>query len=343
METTAEASPWAGLRSNFLAARDSSQQVHIFDLSAHMVPPLHRWAARYPLIRRVRVWPLSLSVAAAAPFSSIDALVATARVSLWVFTLDDLFDEERVPQGELMRRAERYRAIVQNEPTEPASDSLANALHEIRDELATYPLFPSLGQEWANALCGTIDGMTREYFWRLSYRNDRGATLPSYEDYLANGLYSIGGPPHMWASLIATGDASAVDHLDELRAMERIASTCIRLANDLQSYAKEITEEKINAIVLISSELETQGVPVEEAHTQAEARVRAEIATGITELGVIQERVHTRTGRPEAALADIARFVCDFYTTHDYHTFYTEGAKAAAAPALKGRIVTGSR
>ncbi|HEU0169311.1 MAG TPA: terpene synthase family protein [Chloroflexota bacterium] len=330
MENTSDASPWAGLRSKFLEALDSQEQVHIFDLSARMVPPLHRWAARYPLIRRVRVWPLSLSVAAAAPFCSSEALVAEARVSLWVFTLDDLFDEERVPQTELMKRAERYRAIAQNQPTAPAPDSLANALREIRDELSTYPLFASLGDEWARALCGTIDGMTREYFWRLSYRKDGGAALPTYDEYVANGLYSIGGPPHMWSAIIATGDLSAVDHIEELRQMERLSSTCIRLANDLQSYAKEITEEKINALILISRELQDQGIPEKEALERAESRVKAEIAAGIETLGEMQAKVRTKTGHPEAALADIARFVCDFYTKHDYHTFYTEPLKPAA-------------
>ncbi|MBV9119069.1 MAG: hypothetical protein JOZ39_00040 [Chloroflexi bacterium] len=329
MELPTETSPWAGLRSSFLAARDTAEQVHIFDLSARMVPPLHRWAARYPLIRRVRVWPLSLSVAAAAPHSSVEALIASARVSLWVFTLDDLFDEERVPQGELMKRAERYRAIAQDQPTAQAPDSLASALREIRQEIGTYPLFAHLGQEWANALCGTIDGMTREYYWRLAYRKDGGATLPSYEEYVANGLYSIGGPPHIWAAIITTGDPSAADHIEELRQMERIASTCIRLANDLQSYAKEITEEKFNALVLIGRELEANGVAPDEAHRQAEARVREIIADGIDELGRLQAKVGTKTGDPEAAVADIARFVCDFYNTHDYHTFYTGGQAAS--------------
>ena len=342
MENSTEASPWAGLRSKFLAALDAQEQVHIFDLSARMVPPLHRWAARYPLIRRVRVWPLSLSVAAAAPFSAAEALVAEARVSLWVFTLDDLFDEERVPQTELMRRAERYRAISQNLPTPPAPDSLANALREIREEMTAFPLFASLGDEWARALCGTIDGMTREYYWRLSYRKDGGAALPSYDEYVANGLYSIGGPPHMWSAIIATNDPSVLDHMDELRQMERISSTCIRLANDLQSYAKEITEEKINALILISRELQARGVPEKDALDQAEERVRAEIASGIEALGELQRKVHTTTGHPEAALADIARFVCDFYTTHDYHTFYGEMA-ASARPAVSRRKTTASR
>src|SRR5712692_3952268 len=108
----AKDSPWGGLRSRYLASLDPAEQVRIFDLSARTSQTLHRWAARYPLIRRVRVRPLSLSVAAGAPFASVEALISTARLSLWVFTLDDLFDEECVPQLELMGRAERYRALA---------------------------------------------------------------------------------------------------------------------------------------------------------------------------------------------------------------------------------------
>src|ERR671925_369964 len=148
-ESQAKDSPWGGLRSRFLASLDPGEQVRIFDLSARTAQTLHRWAARYPLIRRVRVWPLSLSVAAGAPFTSVDALISTARLSLWVFTLDDLFDEERVPQAELMKRAQRYRALAHREISCPAGDSLATALCELRDDLASYSLFLSLGSAWA--------------------------------------------------------------------------------------------------------------------------------------------------------------------------------------------------
>ncbi len=317
----AEVSPWAGLHSRFLDSLDVAKQLRIFDLSARTAQRLHRWAARYPLIRRVRVWPLALSVAAAAPFSDVDALIATARLSLWVFTLDDLFDEERVPPVELMKRAERYRAIAHNQIDPPAGDSLAAALWEVREDLARYPLFQSLGEEWARALCGTIDGMTHEYHWRLDYRREGTAMLPSYEEYVDTGLYSIGGPPHVWAALITTNDPSTPEHRDHLRAMERIACTCIRLANDLQSYHKEVGEGKINALVILGQALQDAGLSSEEAHRQAEARVSADIANGLDRLAGLQQTACTRTGRPEAAIADIARFVCDFYTQHDYHTF----------------------
>jgi hypothetical protein len=324
-------SPWSGLRSRFLASLTPAEQVKIFDLSARTSQNLHRWAARFPLIRRVRVWPLSLSVAAGAPFTSVEALISTARLSLWVFTLDDLFDEERVPQAELVRRADRYRALAHNTLPCPSGDSLATALCELRDDLATYPLFASLGTEWANSLCGTIDGMMQEYQWRLVDRSDAragAAVLPTYSEYVATGRYSIGGPPHIWAALITSDDPSTSipANLDHLRAMEELASTCIRLANDLQSYQKEIEEGKINALVIISRELVAQGVAESRAYAAAEARVRADIAAGLDRLTALRESAVTQTGRPEAAIDNIARFVCDFYTHHDYHTFLAQAS-----------------
>jgi terpene synthase-like protein len=326
--TAAKDSPWGGLQSRFLASLDPAEQVRIFDLSARTSQTLHRWAARYPLIRRVRVWPLSLSVAAGAPFTSVEALISTARLSLWVFTLDDLFDEERVPQGELMKRAERYRALAHHEIACPNGDSLATALCDVRDDLATYPLFGSLGTDWANSLGGTIDGMIREYHWRLAYRKgaDENATLPTYDEYVATGRYSIGGPPHIWAALITSDDPSTPAHLNHLRCMEELASTCIRLANDLQSYQKEIQEGKINALVILSRELRARGVREAAAYAQAEARVRADIEAGLNQLTRLRDAAVTQTGRPEAAIDNIARFVCDFYTHHDYHTFLAQAA-----------------
>lgn len=318
---TEATSPWEVLKSNFLAARTPIEQVRIFDLSVRTATPLYQWAARYPLIRRVRVWPLALSVSAAGSFSTVEALVSTARLSLWVFTLDDVFDEEAVPEKELMCRAERYRAIAYGEPVPPARDTLAAALRDVRDDLARYPLFESLGIEWANALSGTIDGMIAEYRWRQDARSGRGIALPTYDEYVASGLYSIGGPPHVWGALITTDDASTPQHLDHLKKMERIACTCIRLANDLQSYRKELEEGNINALVILSQELVEKGLSQDEALQMSEALVRAKIHEGLRQLAELQAEGRTRTGRPEADIADIARFVCDFYSTYDYHTF----------------------
>jgi hypothetical protein len=285
-----------------------------------------RQSARYPLIRRVRVWPLSLSVAAAAPFAPAPALVSMARMSLWVFTIDDLFDEETVPFPELRRRVDRYKQILAGENADPKHerDNLTVALQDIRDDLQRYELFPALQHEWDSAVIGTLEAMIREHDWRTVYRgngNGTGSRLPSYETYLNDSLYSIGGPPHMWTALIATGDESVLEHLPRLKEMERTASICIRLANDLQSHHKELSEGKINSIVIHQQEAMERGFPKDIALELACETVRENIRQGLVHCSELQEQARTRTGYPEMAIADIARFVCDFYNHHDYHTF----------------------
>lgn len=305
------------LRSTFLAALDPVDRTRIFDLTDQVSRTLRDWVARYPLIRGVRVAPLALSVTAGGfPFATVDALISTARLSLWVFTIDDLFDEGNLPRAELIERADLYRALIHRERPCPPHDSLATALCDIRDDLARYPLFDALGAQWARALCATIDGMLAEYRWSLA-----GARLPTYAEYVVNGRYSIGGPPHMWAAMITADDASTPAHVDHLQVMEQLASTSIRLANDLQSFEKEVAEGQINSLVILSRLLQAQGLPAQDAFRQAAARVQADMLAGLDSLAALRAGAVTATGHPEAAMDNIARFVCDFYTHHDYHTF----------------------
>ena len=309
------------LRSRFLESLDDADRERVFQVSAQVAQQLDEWAARYPLIRRIRVQPLALSVTAAAPFCSVAELTSSARVSLWVFTLDDIFDEESFGPAELMRGAERYRAIARGRVRASSADDMEAALQDVRDDLARYPLFESIGEEWAEALCGTIDGMVREYEWRFRYRADPGSALPTFDEYVECGLYSIGGPPHVWSAFLTIGDPSTPDHLEHLRPMERTASICVRLANDLQSYAKEVAEGKVNSITILAQAITDDVIPPLVARARAEARVRAEIAEGLSTLATLEAGARTDTGRPERAVANIARFVCEFYSRYDYHTF----------------------
>ncbi|GAC1386925.1 MAG: hypothetical protein NVS4B8_11260 [Herpetosiphon sp.] len=319
-----------GVQSAFLSQLDQEQKLRIFDLTTRASRELHRWATRYPLIRRVRVWPLSLSVAAAAPFSTADALITMARMNLWVFTIDDLFDEEIVPFAELRRRVNRYYEVLAGARVQPSRerDTLVIALQDIRDDLKRYKLFDALQDQWIGAVSKTLDAMMCEHDWRSAYRTSQAATeLPSYETYLRQGLYSIGGPPHIWTTLIAIGDESTLDHLPRLGALEQSASLCIRLANDLQSYAREIAEGKINGIVINQCAAMARGHTPEEAMEIACDIVRADMQRELEHCTELQHEAKTATGHPEQAIADIARFVCDFYVHHDYHTFSAGVAK----------------
>jgi hypothetical protein len=316
----------SSLKSTFLTGLTADERLRIFDLTARTARALHPWVARYPLIRRVRVWPLCLSVAAAAPFCDVASLVSMARMSLWVFTIDDLFDEESVPYNELHRRVDRYQELLNTGQVAPREkrDTLTNALQDIRNDLAGYPLFPSLESHWVYAVSQTLQSMIMEHRWRSSYRSSASTpAMPTYDAYLEQGVYSIGGPPHVWATLIAINDPSTLQHLPRLQQMEYQASLCIRLANDLQSHAKELKEGKINSIIIRQHELIASGVDAESAWAQAHATVEAAIQHGLARCIELHALDSTITGHPERAITDIARFVCDFYVHHDYHTFTT--------------------
>jgi hypothetical protein len=311
-------------QNQYLRGQDPSVRHSIFEKATWVSEALGAWAAPYALIRTVRTYPLALSVSAAAPFENRLELLNTARVNLWVFTLDDLFDEEGLPPAVLLERAASYRAIAHGEPLADASDPLALALGEVMSGLATYPLFQVLREEWANALCRTIDGMVQEHRWRLAYRRDGLAALPAYEEYVENGLKSVGGPPYVWSAIITTGDASVPWHLRHLREMERVASTCVRLANDLQSFTKEIAEEKPNSLLIVRQAMIRRGLAPEDALHEAQISIQAAITRELADLDSLEAQARTRTGRPEAVTANIARFVCEFYARYDYHTFAKE-------------------
>ena len=62
------------------------------------------------------------------------------------------------------------------------------------------------------------------------------------------------------------------------------------------------------------------------APIRGENYMRADIVAGLEQLSALRDASVTRTGRPEAAIDNIARFVCDFYVHHDYHTFLAPAA-----------------
>jgi hypothetical protein len=325
---TGAAMPWGrGLveasHSAFLQRLPPLEVDRIAGLVDEVTPRLDAWARQYPLVRRERIGPLVLSVAAASPFSSADAIETTARVSLWVFTLDDVMDEELLGPAGSADFVARSLAVLRGDTSAQRPGSLAQALLDVRNDLRRYDLFAQFGAIWADALRGTIREMERENVWRDAYRLGGAGALPAFEDYVACGRYSIGGPPHIWAEVLTVGDPSACDAIDHLMRMEELASVCIRFANDLRSADREALEGNVNSVVIASRDLAASGAGPDGLDTRARSMVAARISAGLDALDAMQRASVTVTGRPESAIADIARFVCEFYRGFDYHTFST--------------------
>ncbi len=313
MQDFATSPPLSGLR--------AATRRHIAATAPDLARALDAWARRYPLIRRQRVTPLALTVAAGAPFCDPAALLATARTSLWIFTLDDVFDEQIWPRPLLEERLGGYRAICHGAAVPAASDELAAALREVRQGLAEYPLFAALAAGWAAGMAATFDGMAGEDRWRQTYAAAGPTALPTLDEYLRGGRYSIGSPAHIWSAWITVDDPTTPACLAHLQAMEAEASLAIRLANDLRSRAKEATEGKVNSLVILYHQQRAAGAAPEEAEDAAVAGVRQRIRQALDHLDRLLARPATHSGRPEAICANIAHFVTDFYESHDFHTF----------------------
>lgn len=318
MELTKRPAGWSGLNSTFLDGQSQATRGAVFAAVGRLMPDLQQWCAGYPSLRTERVAPVSLTVAAAAPFAGHGALLAAAKVTLWIFALDDLFDESLLPRSQLLAAAEEFMTVARAGRAEVPGE-LANCLVDARAAVAEFPLFDSLAADWAAAMCGTVDAMVREYDWRTAFQTT--GSLPTYEDYVQNGLYSIGGPPYLWTTLVSSGDPSLLSVLPRLRLMEPLASSCIRLANDLRSDAKERLEGKLNGVVIRGSEFQARGMAADEAWLAAAVGIRADIGRRLKRLNVLRRKVGSQTGQPEATMADIANFACDFYVSHDFNAF----------------------
>jgi len=192
-------------------------------------------------------------------------------------------------------------------------DDLAAMLHETYLELSRQPLFPSLAAPWRQALRDHLHGHLQEHGWRSDYRQNP-ASLPSYADYLAVGCHTIGFPLIPWTFLIAFSDPTAPAHLAGLEEMAVTAGVCLRLANDIRSYERELAEGKINAIVILS-----WTAVAEAAQRQAEEHIVAEIEAGLASLRRQRQALAASCDLPSAAILGMAETGCRFYHRRDFH------------------------
>lgn len=301
------------LKSSFLASKDERARKEIFALANRVAERLDVWGRDFPIIRSIRFKPLSIQLAASAPFCTVEELVTAGCGTLWIFAIDDAFDEELVPLEEMLIRSVTYRKLVFGESvTVDPRDPLAVVLQDVIRDLARYESFGSLREWWAASVMGTVEGMIQECRWRDEFRASKGQQLPTYEAYIRNGRYSIGGPPHFMTSIITLEDPASVAAIQPLHDLGLEASACIRLANDLRSYEKEVAEGNVNSVVLMQF---LHGVPVE----QARRMVQNEIAHGLQRCRALFQPGPTTSRSAERLIVDTAEFACEFYVSHDFH------------------------
>lgn len=305
----------------FLARMPGEERAHIFALAGELGRSLGEWTARYPqLMREFRIPQASLTLAATAPFLDAASLLPPARLMFWIFAVDDLFDEGGQP-AILLPRFERCLALL-NDPEDTATpgDPLLEVMRDARDSLARYPLFATLRPHLVLALRDMVRCMHHESDWSTAYRDSPRHPMPSFSEYLENGLPTTGSLPLYLAVFSMMGDASIPSHLPRLLKMNREAATSIRCANELRGYEREVGEGKLNGLIILQRELmEQQGLDATAALEQARSRVTARIPAGLERCQQLGRNERTGSGNPERFIMNIATFICDFYVHHDFH------------------------
>lgn len=298
------------LQSAFLDAQGPAAKSRVFVLAAELAGLVRPWVLQHPIIRDVRVDPLSLTLAASAPFCSAEALATAIRGTLWIFTYDDFLDEELVPIDVMLNRTKDYQRMILDRGEGNVDDPLAVLLQSVRYELSRNALFEPLHDVWADAFANTLDGMLAEHQWRCRYKES--GVLPTHDEYMRSAMWSVGAALHFFASAITIEDRSIIDSLTMVREMALAASRAIRFANDLRSYPKEMEEQNVNSVVLAHAKI---GGSLAEAESDVREKIVAELRL-CDELTGVQ---CTETGLVEKLISNTAHFSCEFYESHDFH------------------------
>jgi Terpene synthase family 2, C-terminal metal binding len=254
-------------------------------------------------------------VAAAAPWADDDAIYLASRMNLWVFMIDDRFDTSSSSQKDLDLLAAGCVAVAEASARTTSGDPILIELANLRRALRAHRMFDSFGRQWAHGVSRMVDAMLQEWRWVRDFHLAGRAALPTFDEYLEVGQDSVGVMPHIWLTCIISDDTSCARHVSYLERMASIANRCVRLANDLRSAEREASEGGINALVILSSIEALEGTTTFDAASWLQTK----IAAGLAELETLRNHSVTDTGRAENSIADIARYICEFYGHRDFY------------------------
>lgn len=286
------------------------------DLEQSILP----WAEKCPYFLKKRIWPICLTNVAALNLLQPQLYLPITKVSLLVFAIDDLFDNQIFPIEMLKKYSEKILqvfagdsiSLAQNDPIFP----LMNAIADTVNELSKNPIYSQLKELWIDGWKKFLEAMLQEYDWI------HGKILPSYETYMETAIYSTGFIPFIRATFLQINDDSIFTCLPDLLTLEREAGICVRISNDLQSFTKELGEGKYNSLVIRQAEiLKLNPNDYETTLKQAKELLIQELKEKMLHCECLSKKIHTRTQLPEQIIYDSAKVGFDFYMHHDFHTY----------------------
>jgi hypothetical protein len=301
--------------SPYLASLPDTERRHVLELARAAETACEDWLVTYPIVLRPSVTAAcSLVSAVALPTAGPSGVGLLTRWWLWVFGVDDVFDDPDVDDSTVERWASRF---LDDPPTDAADiDRLRAALGSIRRDLSAYPLFARYADRWRTEMTDIVRAMALERRWAVR----PPSTLQAYLD---TATTTISVRPYALTACVITGEPAAPASFDTLGPPIRAAARCFRLANDMRSEARERHEGKINALWVLQRQYASQGL---DRHAAGDAARRQLTATCRADLAYLDTTRRTAP-RDLATLAQFlwahTAFVWEMYQIGDYDTIST--------------------
>jgi hypothetical protein len=300
----------------FLASLPTADRRRLLDRAREVTDASERWLRDYPVVRRGSVTAAcGLIATVGMPMLAVPELSLLTRWWLWIFGVDDVFDDLAVPDEVVQAWGARF-----HHPGHHAPDLLLSAFDANRRDLARYPLFDCLGGAWDDGMAAIVRGMLVERRW---HRALAAEDLPSYEAYLDNGMTTIAVRPYTITACVVGGERAAARAFDVLDPMILAAARCFRLANDLRSDARERDEGKLNAVSLLQRTCAADGIAEDQALNAARTRLRETCAADLAYLDQAHRSAPREVGTLARFLWAHTAFVWDMYQFYDYDTMST--------------------
>ncbi len=145
-------------------------------------------------------------------------------------------------------------------------------------------------------------------------RRHSAEKMPSLDDYLKNGMKSIGSDPTFYILLIIYLRGRPSLSLKEFGIIKKIinkASLILRLANDVGSYRREQQDGKINSLVILSKRLGS--------FQKAKTSLLKKIGACRREIEKLRQSAANRHRYFSGALCRIVDFNVKLYKAGDYY------------------------
>jgi hypothetical protein len=308
---------------SFFDTLSAKEKQRIKEKTDALIDMLEEWVSKHSLIHMTRIPSVALLTAAVVPRIALLDSLLLAKLILLIFGIDDMADERVVTLAELQQKAEQWYWIANHGPSSEIDDSNEPTaiLLELRAELSKFRLFEPLREYWSSSARRLFEAMAQEYQYGLQYSAGGTRSLPSLDEYLSWGLYSISVPFWVLTVLIVLGEPSVVEHFKPIDEAIKCAGAAIRLFNDLRTFDREQKEGNINAVVITYHAMLDRDTNATEESALSEAKQYvSQLADSYAQRCYdLVGQIQTESRQLEEIISRVVAFNAYFYSEHDYH------------------------